>query len=209
LAIWKFVELTDHSFRVSIATLSTLLVFPTVLLFRKLLEKSPTQERCAWLTSILHIFLMVLFGVAIIETLISYSRSPGWSLPFPRLLAVPLLILTSIGTLITVMNLALSGLGAPFAIALSRRLANRWMYAWTRNPMVVSLLACLCSAALYLQSLQYLIWILLILCPAWLYFLKVYEERELEIRFGEPYLEYKKTTPFFWPRRPGRTVAEV
>lgn len=205
LAIWKAIEITDHPFRVPIATISVLLAFPTVLFFRKLLDKSPTQERCAWFTSILHILLMILFGVAIIETLITYSRLPGWSLPFPRVLAVPLLTLTSICTLITVLNLALSGLGAPFAIALSRRLANRWMYAWTRNPMVVSLLACLCSAALYLQSLQYLIWVVVILSPAWLFFLKVYEERELEIRFGESYLEYKKRTPFFWPRRPGKS----
>jgi protein-S-isoprenylcysteine O-methyltransferase Ste14 len=33
-------------------------------------------------------------------------------------------------------------------------------------------------------------------------FLKVYEERELEIRFGEAYREYREKTPMLWPRRP-------
>ena len=37
--------------------------------------------------------------------------------------------------LLTVVNLALKGLGAPFFIQLSRRLSTDWMYAWSRNPM--------------------------------------------------------------------------
>ncbi len=35
-----------------------------------------------------------------------------------------------------------------------------------------------------------------------LVFVKVYEERELEIRFGASYLEYKSRTPMLFPRRP-------
>ena len=32
---------------------------------------------------------------------------------------------------------------------------------------------------------------------AWILFVRIYEERELEIRFGESYLRYKARTPFF------------
>lgn len=201
--LWNAVELVDHPFRIGIATLSALLVFPVVILFRRMLDDSPTQERCTWLTSFLHMVLMVFFGVAIVETLVVYSRTPVWFFPVPRMISGPLVLITGMAALMTVLNLALSGLGAPFAIALSRRLANRWMYAWTRNPMVVSLLSCLCSVALYFQSFQFLLWILFILTPPWIFFLKMYEERELEIRFGESYLEYKRKTPFFWPGKPG------
>jgi protein-S-isoprenylcysteine O-methyltransferase Ste14 len=35
------------------------------------------------------------------------------------------------------------------------------------------------------------------LTPAWILFVRLYEERELEIRFGESYLHYKTQTPFF------------
>jgi protein-S-isoprenylcysteine O-methyltransferase Ste14 len=38
--------------------------------------------------------------------------------------------------------------------------------------------------------------------PALLIFIKVYEERELEIRFGDPYLAYKERTPMLIPCKP-------
>jgi len=40
--------------------------------------------------------------------------------------------------LLTVINLALKGFGAPFFIVLSRKLAADWLYAWTRDPMVLA-----------------------------------------------------------------------
>jgi protein-S-isoprenylcysteine O-methyltransferase Ste14 len=33
-------------------------------------------------------------------------------------------------------------------------------------------------------------------------YLKVYEERELEIRFGQSYRGYRAGTSFLWPRKP-------
>ena len=202
LAVWNLVLNTEHRFRILIATACTFAVYPTVWISRKVLDRHPTNERCVWLTSVLHIILMMLFGIAVVESVQTYLRSPEWSVPVPREIGTTLLVVTSVLTILTVLNLALSGLGAPFALALSKRLASRWMYAWTRNPMVLGTLACLCSAAIYLQSLQFLLWVLVVVSPAWLIFLRVYEERELEIRFGKPYLEYKAATPFFWPRKP-------
>jgi len=38
-------------------------------------------------------------------------------------------------------------------------------------------------------------------------FLKAFEERELEIRFGASYLEYKARTPMLWPRRPKAQIS--
>jgi protein-S-isoprenylcysteine O-methyltransferase Ste14 len=109
-----------------------------------------------------------------------------------------------LATILTVVNLAVRGLGAPFAIALSRRLATDWMYRWTRNPMVLAVLAFLLSFGVWIRSTLFVVWVLLLVAPAWLYFLKVYEERELEIRFGEPYLEYKARTPMLLPGKPKR-----
>lgn len=37
-----------------------------------------------------------------------------------------------------------------------------------------------------------------------LFFVKVYEERELEIRFGASYLEYRARTPMLFPGKPKR-----
>jgi protein-S-isoprenylcysteine O-methyltransferase Ste14 len=48
----------------------------------------------------------------------------------------------------------------------------------------------------------FVLWVLILFAPALLVFVKVYEERELEIRFGASYLEYKSRTPMLFPRRP-------
>lgn len=104
--------------------------------------------------------------------------------------------------LLVVLNLAVKGLGAPFAVAQTRLVAVEWMYAWTRNPMVLSGLAFLLGLGLWLQSALFLVWLIIVVCPVFFLFLKVYEERELEIRFGESYLEYKARTPMLFPRKP-------
>jgi protein-S-isoprenylcysteine O-methyltransferase Ste14 len=101
-----------------------------------------------------------------------------------------------------VVNLALKGLGAPFAISLSRKLAADWMYAWTRNPMVLAGLAFLLALGIWFQSTLFILWVLILFTPALLMFVKIYEERELEIRFGASYLEYKSRTPMLFPRNP-------
>jgi protein-S-isoprenylcysteine O-methyltransferase Ste14 len=113
-----------------------------------------------------------------------------------------LVIITGAAFLLTVVNLALKGLGAPFFIALSRKLAADWLYAWTRNPMVLAVLAFFLSLGIWFQSMLFVLWVLILFAPALLYFVKVYEERELEIRFGASYLEYKSRTPMLFPRRP-------
>jgi len=74
--------------------------------------------------------------------------------------------------------------------------------AWTRNPMVLGFLAFMASLGIWYQSTLFVIYVLALLTPAWIAFLKVFEERELEIRFGASYLEYKARTPMLFPRRP-------
>jgi len=96
----------------------------------------------------------------------------------------------------------LRGFGAPFFIALSRKLAADWLYAWTRNPMVLAGLALLLSLGIWFQSMLFVLWAFILFAPALLVFVKVYEERELDIRFGASYLAYKSRTPMLFPRRP-------
>ena len=79
-------------------------------------------------------------------------------------------------------------------------------YAWTRNPMVLASLTLLVSLGIWYQSTLFVAWGLVLVSPALLFFVKVYEERELEIRFGTSYLEYKARTPFLFPRRPGTKI---
>jgi protein-S-isoprenylcysteine O-methyltransferase Ste14 len=180
-----------------------LLVYPVIWLGRMILDRKPTVRRAVWITTFVHYALGILFGVPIIRAITTHQDWSGWTLPIPVEIGLVLLIITGAVLLMTVLNLALKGFGAPFAIALSRKLAADWLYAWTRNPMVLAALAFLLSLGIWFQSVLFVVWVVILFAPALLFFVKVYEERELEIRFGASYLKYKSRTPMLFPRRPG------
>jgi len=186
----------------SIIVGGVLLVFPVIWLGRKILDKKPTISRSYRVTTFVHYAVGFLFGVTVIRAIITHQDWSGWVLPIPTEIGYMLVVVSGVVTMLTVINLALKGLGAPFAIALSRKLAVDWLYAWTRNPMVLASLALLLSLGIWYRSTLFVAWGLILVSPALLFFVKVYEERELEIRFGTSYLEYKARTPFLFPRRP-------
>jgi protein-S-isoprenylcysteine O-methyltransferase Ste14 len=110
--------------------------------------------------------------------------------------------LSGLALILATVNLVSRGRGAPFAIAITRVIVTDWMYAWTRNPMILSALALLVGLGIYLGSGLFLVWVLAVVSPAVLVFLRFYEERELEIRFGNEYMNYRSKTPRLIPRRP-------
>jgi len=202
LYFWQIVLYAEFAQLVSYTIVIGLILFvyPVSWIGRKAIDLKVTKERLILITSVVHIVLVLFFGTSIVEAIKLFQISRGFTIPIPVEYAKALLYISGMCLAMTVVNLALSGLGAPFAIALSKRLANRWMYRWTRNPMVLCTIATLLSAGLYLQSLNFILWVVLLVTPSWIYYLKVYEERELEIRFGESYLDYKTKTSFIWPR---------
>lgn len=201
IVLWKWILEQSFSPLVNLLCIigTVLAIIPVVLIGRKLLDFKPTLEQAEWVTTAVHALLMVLFGIAIIKAIQTGVTWRGWVIPVPRGLGIVLVKVTGAVTLLTVANLALRGLGAPFSIALSRRLATDWMYSRARNPMVLATLACLAAVGLWFQSTLFVVWVLVLVTPVWIVFLKVYEERELEIRFGEAYREYRAKTSFLWP----------
>lgn len=202
--VWCRNQPVSVAFDVSAVVGTVVLVHPVVWVARRLLDRQPTGRRAVWITRFTHFALMILFGAAIIRAVVTHEAWMGWRLPIPGGIGWFLVIVTGAATLLTVIELAWRGLGAPFAIALSGRLAANGLYAWTRNPMVLGTLSCLVAIGLWFQSVLFVLWVLVLVTPAWLVFVRVYEERELEIRFGAPYLEYKTKTPMLFPRRPRR-----
>ncbi len=200
--LWALNRPLSNIMNLSVILGGVLLVFPIVWLGRMILDRQPTTSRATWITTFVHYALGILFGAAIIRAVITHQDWSGWTLPIPVEIGLLLVITTGIAVLSTVASLALKGLGAPFAIALSRKLAVDWLYAWTRNPMVLASLAFLLSLGIWFQSALFVLWVLILFAPALLVFVKVYEERELEFRFGVSYLEYKSRTPMLFPRKP-------
>jgi len=197
---WTLNASLSNVVNLSIIVGGVLLTFPLVWLGRKMLDRE--ISRVDWITMCVHSSLGVTFGVPIVRAVTTYQDWPGWVLPIPSGIGLALVLITGAAFLLVVANLALKGLGAPFAIALSQKLAMDWFYAWTRNPMVLAGLALLLSLGIWFQSALFVLWALLLFAPALLFFVKVYEERELEIRFGASYLEYKSKTPMLFPRKP-------
>jgi len=197
---WASIASLSNVVNLSIIVGGTLLVFPVALLGRKILDRNKTAV--AWITTFVHFDMILLLGVPIIRALTTHRDWQGWVLPIPSEIGRVLVIITGVASLLTVVNLALKGFGAPFFIALSQKLASDWLYAHTRNPMVLATLALGLSLGIWFQSLLFVLWILIVFTPALLTFVKVYEERELEIRFGASYLEYKSRTPMLFPRKP-------
>jgi len=204
LFLWSWVlqQRLSNIMDISIIVGGVLLIFPIAWLGRKMLDKKPTTGRVAWITMFVHYTVVILAGVAVIRAIKTHQDWSGGLLPVPAEIGLLLVIITGGATLLTVINLAVKGLGAPFAIALSRKLAVDWLYAWTRNPMVLAVLALGLSLGVWFQSILFVLWVLILFAPALLVIVKVYEERELEIRFGASYLEYKSRTPMLFPRKP-------
>jgi protein-S-isoprenylcysteine O-methyltransferase Ste14 len=200
--IWVFNQDFQSWLNLTLIAGGMLLIFPVVWLGRRLLDLNPTMSRTIWITTFVHYPVLILLGVAIIRAVITHQDWAAWLLPIPVEIGLLLAIPTGAAALLSVLNLALKGLGAPFAIALSQRLAVDWLYAWTRNPMVLGTLAFLVALGIWFQSTLFVLWVVLLVTPALLFFVKVYEERELEIRFGAPYLAYKARTPMLFPRKP-------
>jgi protein-S-isoprenylcysteine O-methyltransferase Ste14 len=199
---WALNAPLSNGVNLSIIVGGVLIVFPLVWLGRKMLDNQPTMSRAVWVTTLVHFALGFTLGVPVVRVVTTHRDWSGWVLPVPSGIGLALVIITGAAFLLTVVNLALKGFGAPFFIALSRKLAADWFYARTRNPMVLAVLAFFLSLGIWFQSVLFVLWVLILFAPALLFFVKVYEERELEIRFGASYLEYKSRTPMLFPRRP-------
>lgn len=92
-----------------------------------------------------------------------------------------------------------SGSGAN-AFRLTRRIVERDVYRYTRNPMSLGYYLYSLSMGFIAGSTLVTLVVLLGIIPAHLFFLKFFEERELDLRFGESYERYKQEVPFLIPK---------
>ena len=84
--------------------------------------------------------------------------------------------------------------------AQSTYLVTQGLYAYTRNPMTIGYAALPCGMGLMFQSLSMATIVPALTLVATILWVKIKEEPALEKRFGEEYQEYKKRTPFLFPK---------
>jgi protein-S-isoprenylcysteine O-methyltransferase Ste14 len=91
------------------------------------------------------------------------------------------------------------GRGTPVPLMATQKLIIQPPYSYCRNPMALGAIGMYLGVAILFGSMG--AGVLVCLGAACLLtYIKLIEEREMELRFGEEYLIYKKQTPFLIPR---------
>lgn len=124
------------------------------------------------------------------------------SLPLPRVWLVTGAVLLLAGLFLMLGSnwlLITKGKGAP-AFLLTERLVTDGLYGRTRNPMSLGFYAACADVGMIAGSLTVTLGALLIVVPVHLVNLKYFEERELERRYGDAYVDYRRRVPFLIPR---------
>ncbi|MBT8286746.1 MAG: isoprenylcysteine carboxylmethyltransferase family protein [Flavobacteriaceae bacterium] len=110
-------------------------------------------------------------------------------------------LITGVGLLLsTVFLFRSNGKGTLAPWSPPRRLVIKGPYRYVRNPMIIGVISILIGEAFYFNSIVLLIWAMLFFVINTINF-EFFEERKLERRFGESYLNYKEAVPRWFPRR--------
>ena len=76
----------------------------------------------------------------------------------------------------------------------TRRLVVSGPYRFVRNPMIIGVISIIIGEALFFNSIVVLVWAVVFFTINSIYF-EFFEERRLETKFGEDYLDYKEAVP--------------
>jgi protein-S-isoprenylcysteine O-methyltransferase Ste14 len=114
---------------------------------------------------------------------------------------VALVLLSGGFLLVAISNNALVRLGrGTAAFLLTNQLVSGGVYKWTRNPMSLGFYMICFGFGLAAGSTVVALGALLIVIPTHLLNPRYFEEQELEICHGMACLQYKKRTPFLFPK---------
>jgi protein-S-isoprenylcysteine O-methyltransferase Ste14 len=115
-----------------------------------------------------------------------------------QLLGMTVLLIGAVFILTSNMALWILGSGAN-AFLLTKRLVADGIYQWTRNPMSLGIYLLAIAIGLLAGSTYLTAGALILFIPAHIFYLKYFEEYELELRLGQSYIEYKQRAPFLLP----------
>lgn len=149
--------------------------------------------------------LIFWFGLSVVLVLASLwldKLLPMYRLlapPINLFLSLPLIVIGSSLSLWTVYNF-FRARGSPVPLNPPKKLVTTGLYSHIRNPMLLGWIIMLFGVGILLNSIS----LIFILTPLFILtnilYLKTIEEREMERKFGQEYLEYKKSVPMFIPR---------
>ena len=94
--------------------------------------------------------------------------------------------------------------GTPFPMLPTKKLLIVGPFKYCRNPMTLGTIIAYAGIAILIGSFTALL-VVAIFAAILIGYLKIIEEKELQMRFGNEYIEYKKKTPFILPIKIVRT----
>ena len=161
------------------------------------------EEKKRW---IIMPFVALIFAAFITLLVIAAILTDAWLKlpsiscpPWTVVLAVVLLLPGIILYIWTMTNFGRAG-GTPVPVNPPHELVVSGPYAHTRNPMLTSLYLVFFGAGILWGSLSFtLIYTPIFILVNTVYIVNV-EEREMEMKFGQAYLAYKKRIPMYWPK---------
>ena len=94
--------------------------------------------------------------------------------------------------------------GTPFPMLPNKKLLIVGPFKYCRNPMTLGTILAYSGISILIGSFTALLAVA-IFAALLIVYLKIIEEKELELRFGSEYIEYKEKTPFIIPVKMIRT----
>lgn len=85
------------------------------------------------------------------------------------------------------------------AFKFSKKVVTGGVYGQVRNPMAFGYYTMALGVSFMAHSTYLIMLNLLLVIPAHIFYIKYFEEYEVERRLGEPYKQYKKKVPFIIP----------
>ncbi len=147
-----------------------------------------------------------IFFLLLTASFVVLSRQVDRMLGFPKFLSEPLSIILSVPVLLVGLLICLWTVllfvrekGSPVPINPPPKVITSGPYAYCRNPMLAGVFILLFGFAIWFGSIS----LFFIFTPLYILLhvveLKAIEEPELARRLGKEYLDYKKSTPMFFP----------
>lgn len=148
---------------------------------------------------VLFLFLIPYLLVRVLPAVDELLGLPLLSLGYINLVLGGLMVLLgAIYALWSIISQLTRAKGTPLPMMATQKLLIDGPFKHSRNPMGFGAICMYLGMAIIVGSITSIIVVIFFLLLLVLWIKKV-EEKEMEIRFGQDYVDYKKTTPFMIP----------
>ena len=150
--------------------------------------------------ALIFVLAIPLFLIFVCTAIDRYFGFPSFYYNLPSVIAgIVLVIIGFIFAMWSIYAQFTIGRGTPIPMMPTQKLVISRPFNYCRNPMTFGTILLYLGIAIWIGSL-FAVVIMVLLDILLIVYIKLVEEKELYERYGEEYLEYKRTTPFLLPQ---------